>query len=138
MTNSTHRAWVDMRNRVKRQRGCYKGVDIHAPWLWSYFEFLDDMGERPKGMVLDRIDGTKGYHPDNCRWTTYEIQNRNRKPGRNNRSGVSGVRAYRKGWMARLGQRYLGCFDTFEAAVEARRAAEIEYWGETSMLKYAK
>ncbi len=41
--------------------------------------FLKDMGVCPPGYQLDRIDGTKGYSPDNCRWASLEIQNRNRK-----------------------------------------------------------
>jgi hypothetical protein len=37
------------------------------------------MGMPTKGQSLDRIDGSKGYYKDNCRWATIEVQNRNRK-----------------------------------------------------------
>lgn len=47
---------------------------------WHTFEnFLSDMGERPKGSTIDRIDSSMGYEPGNCRWATLEQQSRNRK-----------------------------------------------------------
>lgn len=50
---------------------------------WKSFEsFLQDMGECPEGMSLDREDVNKSYAPDNCRWATALEQNRNK---RNNR-----------------------------------------------------
>ncbi len=47
---------------------------------WKYFEnFLSDMGERPEGMTLDRIDPNLDYTKDNCRWTDDKTQQRNRR-----------------------------------------------------------
>ncbi len=59
-----------------------KGIRVCLRWRHDLRAFISDMGNRPKGLTLDRIDGTKGYTPKNCRWATYKEQNRNRKDNR--------------------------------------------------------
>lgn len=58
-----------------------RGVAVCDRWR-SFPAFLADMGERPEGLTIDRIDVNKGYEPSNCRWATRTQQIANRRSTR--------------------------------------------------------
>ena len=76
-------AWMNMNARCANPRRpdypFYGGRDIAVcdRWRESFGAFLTDMGLRPDGTSIDRIDNAKGYSPDNCRWATKSQQMQN-------------------------------------------------------------
>jgi len=56
-----------------------KGIKVCDRWMNSFENFIEDMGTKPEGYSLDRINPYGNYEPDNCRWATYKTQNNNLK-----------------------------------------------------------
>ena len=81
---STYSSWVSAKNRATNPKNKdfyrYGAVGLKMAERWLKFEnFFEDMGEKPEGTSIDRIDPNKGYEPGNCRWATPYQQSRNRK-----------------------------------------------------------
>lgn len=75
----TYSVWKGMRTRcLDKNNPHYGGRGIRCCNRWSKFQnFLDDMGERPKGASIERINNDGDYEPSNCRWATHYEQVRN-------------------------------------------------------------
>ena len=112
-----------------------RGISVDSAWL-DYDRFREDMEcTFSDKLELDRIDVTKGYSKENCRWVDHSENNYNKNKQSNNVSGKTGVsyrpdinkyRAYITKDRKQVG---LGVFDTFEEAVKAREEAELEIYG---------
>jgi len=77
--------WLGMRNRCQKpHNNAYamyggRGIKVCPRWANSFQVFVSDMGERPEGHSIDRIDVNGDYEPSNCRWASKRTQQRNQR-----------------------------------------------------------
>lgn len=80
--------WCSMIQRCTNQKHASfknyggRGVSVYASWIASFDQFLADMGPRPNGHSIDRINHDGDYEPTNCRWASKEDQQNNRRDNR--------------------------------------------------------
>lgn len=116
--SGTHRSWYAMIQRCAypshRAWKWYggRGIKVCDRWLGTqgFINFLSDMGERPKGMTIDRKNVNGDYEPDNCKWATWSEQSSNRRkksPQKNcSTLTVSGVTKPLIEWCKEFGLNY--------------------------------
>lgn len=118
---------------------------IEPDWILpcpdGFLNFRRDMGDRPEGTSLDRVDGYKGYSKENCRWATRRIQsvNTNRNKTEKNTSKYRGVSLKGNKFVARIGNglggyEWLGSYYTEELAAEAYNKRALELHGSDAKL----
>jgi len=91
-----YRTWVGMNRRCSDPKDVGfkhyggRGIAVCDQWRESFLAFYADMGKRPAGMSLDRINVNGPYAPDNCRWATQKQQVSNRRNSAQTRYDAAG------------------------------------------------
>ena len=132
-----YHSWNSMKNRCNnpnlKEYKNYGGRGISYDPRWEDFrEFYKDMGKRPEGTTLDRIDVDKNYCKENCRWATREQQQHNLRIHKKIDVGITfdgkhPTCKYQAGIYFK-NKKYANRFKTFKEAYEWRKRKEKELW----------
>lgn len=133
-----HNTYMNMLERCNNPKNTnyntYGATGIKVCERWDgengFTYFIQDMGDKPIGYTLDRIDASGNYEPNNCRWADNTVQAINRRKRADNKTGHTGVWYHEKSSRyhayIRLQGKYkrLGCYLKIEDAISARKTAE--------------
>ena len=123
----TYKSWTAMKSRCLNpnttayQNYGGRGIKICDEWM-NFENFLKDMGEKPKGKTLDRIDFNGNYEPSNCRWASIQEQNRNTR--QNVMITYNGETLCMKEWAERLSIPYPKLQHRIRSGWDIKRALE--------------
>ena len=124
--SGAYKSWAKMLARCKAKPGSHhwpyygaKGITVCERWK-RFENFYADMGDRPEGCTIDRIDGSKGYGPDNCRWATKAVQCLNVSDIR--MIEFEGVTLCLKDWARRVGLKYLTLWNRINSGWSIEKA----------------
>jgi len=139
-----YKTWCNMKNRcltdpsyiIRKTVVCNRWANP----INGFTNFYADMGDKPEGLTLDRIDNIKGYFPDNCRWATPHTQMVNQKLRKTNKTGYRGVSFDKRSgkyvatiWLD-FSMRSLGLHSDVEQAALAYDAAAVQLHGTDAYL----
>ena len=122
----TYLTWHHMKQRcLNKTDQAYpyyggRGIKICKRWENNFENFLQDMGEKPEGLTIERIDNNGDYEPENCKWATYEEQSNNRRS--NKIIEHNGKKQNIKQWSKELGIEYGTLHCRFYRGWSAERA----------------
>lgn len=109
-----------------------RGISMCDTWSNDFKKFYDwaiESGYK-EGLTIDRINNNGNYEPSNCRWTTSDVQNTNKRLGKTSSTGVHGVVPLGVKYVSKISvknkSRHLGVFETIQEALDARNKYIIE------------
>lgn len=138
----TYTTWLSMHARcTNKNLKCFsgygaRGIKVCKRWA-DYKNFLKDMGERPEGTSLDRVNTNGNYSPSNCRWATAKQQSYNRRGHIQSKSKYKGVTfcgtQSSPAWRARITVdgtlSHIGVFKSEKEAAKAYNKEASNIWG---------
>ena len=83
LVRPTYNSWQSMRSRCFREEDVAypnyggRGITVCERWRDDFDAFLEDMGTKPEGFSIERVDNDRGYEPENCIWADRKTQNSN-------------------------------------------------------------